>query len=196
MVDIEATYLFARVPSVELGVVLGWHFYRQDFTRSNFTFDPTTSGIAFQPASEEHRGNGPMVGIRFDANPSPSWSLRVGADWARIFDAEVKNRALGTADTEGNSIRWRVNLGYHISKNVDLGVSYRGMVLDVDQDRSAAQIIPNSKTEMQGLLFKATFRFGPPAVPVSRLSGFSRGLSSRVLLSIRSSPCAVPPQPI
>lgn len=71
----------------------------------------------------------------------------------------MKNRALGTADSEGNSIRWRVNLGYHISKNVNLGVSCRGMVLDVDEGKSASRIIPNSKTEMQGLLFRATFRF-------------------------------------
>ena len=69
---------------------------------------------------------------------------------------------IGTqADSEGNSIRWRVNLGYHISKNVDLGVSCRGMILDVDQDRFTSLVIPNNKTEMQGLLFRATIRFCP-----------------------------------
>ena len=133
---------------VDWALSWGWHFYLQDFNRSNFTLDPITFGIAFQPASEDHRGSGPKIGIRFDANPYPSWSLRVAADWIRIIDAEAQNRALGTTDSEGNSIRWRVNLGYHISKNVDIGVSYRGMVLDVDQDRSASLVIPNNKTEM------------------------------------------------
>ncbi len=161
MFDLDASFSVLRSENVEFELVAGWHFLRHDFTRSSFAFQVLgfTLASTLGPVSEEVDANGPKVGVRLAGKISPQLYIDSAFNWNFLTDLTADNSLLGTIDSEGNSIRWRVALNYRVRENFDIGLSYRGLFIDVNEGQSANAILPSNKTSMNSLFAIATFRF-------------------------------------
>ncbi|MGH7313984.1 MAG: hypothetical protein ACREJV_12490, partial [Candidatus Rokuibacteriota bacterium] len=101
--DIDLGHSFVRQPGIEWAVVGGWHFYAQDFERSNFKFQ--VADIVFpvniRPVSEDVRGQGLKLGTTLDWSISNRLSGSGGVAGYYLYHADIENSELGELDSEG-----------------------------------------------------------------------------------------------
>ncbi|MBI3125971.1 MAG: hypothetical protein HYZ11_00015 [Candidatus Tectomicrobia bacterium] len=160
MLDIYASLAVVRAASLELEFLAGWHFLRHRFERSNFAFQ--VSGFTIHsilgPVSEDVSADGPSLGARLTAKYN-GFVLGGGLQWAYLPNLRAENSLLGNIESEGNSLRWRLGLGYRAREWLELGLSYRGTYIEVEEGRSVNAVLPNNRTYINSIFFQAEIRF-------------------------------------
>lgn len=161
LLDLNLGFALIRMPHYELQVVSGWHFYRSNFTRRNFAFEISDIVLpaGLSPVSEDVRGNGPKLGLLIEANPSSRWFWSGGFTWNRLTSIKADNSALGNINSDGNSIRWRLEGGFRLLPNVALSLQYRGLLVRVNEGRNETAVLPDNETLMHTLLMQLAVRF-------------------------------------
>jgi hypothetical protein len=161
MVDLDVSYALAQSDTLEFELVAGWHFLRHDFSRSKFALEVLSISFSenISPVSEDVDANGMKLGARLKGNFSPRYRFEGDFSWNFLHDVEADNSLLGKVDSEGNSFRWSILLGYSLSEKVELGLRYRGTFIDVDEGRSAIAVLPRNETKMHSFLATVKVRF-------------------------------------
>ena len=159
--DVDVSYSLVKTPQVEWAIGLGWHYYIEDFTRSNFRFVVSTLTLfsPIGPVSEDVRGQGVKLGTTLGFRPTPN--LLVGAGFAGywLYDVEAENSVLGKVDSDGYALRWRATVDYLINAMISVGIGYDGHYISIEQGRSAIAILPKNETLAHTFTAAVGFRF-------------------------------------
>lgn len=161
VLDIDASYSFVKTPQVEWAVGLGWHYYVEDFTRSNFRFVVSTLTLFFPigPVSEDVRGQGVKLGTTLGFRVTPKILVGGGLAWYGLYDVKVDNSALGNVESDGYALRWRGTADYAITPAISVGIGYEGHYISVEQGQNAVATLPKNETMAHTFTATVGFRF-------------------------------------
>lgn len=161
VLDIDVGYSIVKQPGLELALVGGWHFYAQDFERSNFKF--LVADIVFpiniRPVSEDVRGQGIKLGATVDWRMTDRLTGTGGVAGYYLYKVDVENSALGDIDSEGWAFRWRVGLDYALTPAISLGGGYQGHYIRVDEATTSTAVLPENRTLAHTFLVRLALKF-------------------------------------
>jgi hypothetical protein len=162
LVDGILGYTWTPWRGFSLEPTVGWHYLRQEFDRSKFTF--AVAGITFPvpigPVSEDFSGHGPLIGLDGSLGGLPlGLSVEAGAQFVYLIDLDADNSLLGTiGGSDGRSWRWHVDLTLPVGR-FDLGLGYYGQYQVIDTQASAIAILPENETQVHVLQAVARIPF-------------------------------------
>lgn len=161
MFDFDLSYVIFRSEKAELELIGGWHVLRHDFSRSNFAFQVAgfTINSTLGPVDEEVFAHGPKAGVRFAGGLPPRFFIDASFFVNFLVDVQADNSLLGTVDSDGYSMRWRLALMYQMTEESSVGLAYRGTFIKINQGRSASAILPRNETLISSIFLKFQFRF-------------------------------------
>jgi len=159
--DIDASYSFLKTSRFDWALALGWHYYQENFTRSNFRFLVATIVIPVNilPVSEDVTGQGIKFGTTLRFMATDKLSLQGGFAYYSLYDVQADNSRLGKVGSDGDAFRWRVALDYFVARNFTLETGYEGHFINVSQGRSARAILPRNETRAHTFLVGLGIRF-------------------------------------
>jgi opacity protein-like surface antigen len=161
VLDIDVGYSIVKQRGLEVALVGGWHFYAQDFERSNFKF--LVADISFpiniRPVSEDVRGYGVKLGATVDWSMAERLTGTAGLGGYYLYQVDVDNSELGKLDSDGWAFRWKVGLDYALTPNFTLGGGYHGHYIRVDETTSSRAVLPENRTLAHTFLVRLGVRF-------------------------------------
>lgn len=159
--DIDVSYSIVKTPQFEWALGVGWHYYAEDFNRSNFRFLISTLTLfsAIGPVSEDVRGQGIKLGTTLGFRATPNLLLGAGLAWYSLYDVEADNSALGKVESDGYALRWRATVDWVINPTVSLGIGYEGHYISIEQGQSAIAVLPKNETMAHTLTAAIGIRF-------------------------------------
>lgn len=162
LVDAYVGYTWRPWSSLSLEPIVGWHYLRQSFDRSNFAF--TVGGIVFPvalaPVSEDFNGHGPLIGLDASYADLPfGLTASAGVQFVYVLDLDVDNSLVGSINgADGHSWRWKVALTRQFGL-FDLGLRYSGQHQLINGKTTAIAILPENETQVHALLVSAGIPF-------------------------------------
>ena len=166
LIDVLAQYAWSPTSGVLIQPLIGWHWLRQDFTRSIFRFN--VSDITFLnnlgPVSEDFRGSGPLIGVELSHWVYPrkdlaySVELFGGTRFVQIINFTADNSLLGKVESDGWSSRWELGVAWNWDL-FRLEVKYRGLFQRIDEASNSIGTLPENETWVQAYFFSAVMRF-------------------------------------
>ncbi len=159
--DFDLGYALVKQENFEWWVVGGWHYYIENFTRSNFfiTAGGTIFGALDATVTEDVTGQGVKLGTAVEARIAPRLLIDGGVAGYYLYDVDVKNSLLGRVDSDGHAFRWRIALDYLLVKDSTIGVGYEGHFIHVDRGTSAIAILPENETWAHTVTLRLGVRF-------------------------------------
>ncbi|MGH7323242.1 MAG: hypothetical protein ACREJ9_01185 [Candidatus Rokuibacteriota bacterium] len=148
VLDLDLGYSVLKRDGFEWAIVAGWHAYWLGFERGNFTITTATViiGAPGLSVTEDVAGQGVKLGTVLEARVAPRVWVEAGFAGYYVYDVDVENSALGSLESEGHALRWRLALDYFLNPRVTLGAGYEGHFIHVDRATSAIAILPENKT--------------------------------------------------
>jgi hypothetical protein len=148
LIDLDVSYSFIKTPTLEWAAALGWHYYAENFTRSNFRFSVASLAIPtrISPVSEDVNGQGIKVGTLLGYRATDAITVGGGLAWYGLYQVHVDNSANGTIDTSGNAVRWKLSAAYALTKAMSVGAQYEGHFIDVSHDQNSRAVLPHNQT--------------------------------------------------
>jgi hypothetical protein len=155
--DLDVGYAVVRTPGLEWALAAGWHYYAQDFTRSNFR--PSGGIPDLSPVDEEVRGQGVKLGATLEGRPSNRLAWLGSLAGYYLYRVDVDNTRDGEFESEGVGLRWGLALDYVLTPQVTLGLGYDGHLIAVEEAETAGGILPRNRTQAHTLSGRVGVRF-------------------------------------
>jgi hypothetical protein len=155
--DLDVAYAVVRTPGLEWAVAAGWHYYAQDFTRSNFRPSGGIQGLS--TVDEEVRGQGVKLGATLEGRPSDRLAWLGSLAGYYLYRVDVDNALVGEFESEGVGLRLGLALDYVLTPQVTLGLGYDGHLIAVEEAETLGGILPRNRTQAHTLVGRVGVRF-------------------------------------
>jgi hypothetical protein len=155
--DLDAAYAVVRAPGLEWAMAAGWHYYAEDFTRSNFR--PSGGIPDIGPVDEEVRGQGVKLGTTLEGRPGDRLMVLGSLAGYYLYRVDVDNALVGEFESEGVGLRWGLALDYVLTPRVTLGLGYDGHLIAVEKAETSDGILPRNRTRAHTLSGRVGVRF-------------------------------------
>lgn len=151
-------YTLSFFEKFELDLLGGYHYFKQNFTRSNFRFKGFESSNLGK-VNEDFTGSGPELGLRiyYSLHQIP---LFFSINFSQFFitNFETDNSLLGKMNSKGFSNRWSLGTFYH-RKQFSIGLKYIGFFMRIDEAQRDNIKLPKNETLINSFLLVGTYVF-------------------------------------
>jgi hypothetical protein len=157
VLDLDVGYALVRTPRVEWAVVAGWHYYAQDFTRSQFRRGGDIQNLG--PVDEDVRGQGVKLGTVLEGRLGDRLGFTGSVAGYSLYRVDIDNARHGEFDSDGVALRFGLALDYAMTPQVVLGLGYEGHLIAVDGAQNSRGILPENRTQAHTVSGRVAVRF-------------------------------------